>query len=190
MRGVAKSVGTQLILDQFASANCRNFGMTLAEFRGKLQTARRLDRRIPSGPQAGTWEPSSSVLVEGDPSLVARLLAAQTAFYDYRAVALRPYELPVRRCYHCGAAGHIARHCRSACTFCGHRHATRDCPSGNRVYGSSLGPVRGHSTAAGDQRPSDTQPDSLRPTRGHPTPPSAQPPSPASQLRPCMGDSC
>ena len=188
IRGVGKSISPQKFLDDFSEANCRNFGLPLAEFRAKLTTARRLDRRLPSGPQAGTWAPSSSMLVEGDPSLVARLLAAKTGFFAFRAVEIRPYELPERRCYHCGGTGHIARHCRSACLFCGHRHPTRDCPSGNQVLGRSLGSVRDHSAAGSGQHSPDAQPGSPRPSRGRSAQPGRQTSSPAPPRRPRTGE--
>ena len=131
--GVPLSESDSDLLTAFASANARTLGLSPAALQAQLISAERLRRRCPSGPEVGTWQPSTSIRFVGEPSIVRRVLAAPSLFLHFRAVEARPYTLPTRQCYHCGRQGHISRYCRGNCPFCGRHHPTRACPLGQRV---------------------------------------------------------
>ena len=126
-------MGDSDLLTAFASANARTLGLSPAALQAQLISAVRLRCRCPSGLESGTWQPSTSIRFVGKPSIVRRVLAASSLFLYFCAVEARPYTLPARQCYHCGMQGHLSRHCRGNCPFCGRQHPTRACPLGQRV---------------------------------------------------------
>ena len=138
--GVPLSEDDSDLLIAFASANARTLGLSPTAVQAHLISAERLRRRCPSGPEAGTWQPSTSIRFIAEPSLVRRVLAAPSLFLRFRAVEARPYTLPTRQCYHCGMQGHINRHCRGNYPFCGCQHPTRACPLGQRVSSAPSAP--------------------------------------------------
>ena len=131
--GVPLSEGDSDLLIAFASANARTLGLSPTTLQAHLISAECLRRRCPSGPEAGSWQPSTSIRFVGEPSIVRRVLAAPRLVLHFRAVEARPYTLPTRQCYHCGMQGHMSRYCRGNCPFCGRQHPTRACPLGQRV---------------------------------------------------------
>ena len=150
--GVPLSEDDSDLLTAFASANARSLGLSPRALQAQLISAVRLRRRCPSGPESGTWQPSTSIRFVGEPSIVRRVLAASSLFLHFRMVEARPYTLPARQCYHCGLQGHMSRYCRGNCPFCGRQHPTRACPLGQRVSSAPSAPSS-HQTPMHGTRP-------------------------------------
>ena len=81
--GVPLSEDDSGLLAAFASANARLLGMSPAALQAQLISAERLRRRCPSGPEAGTWQLSTSIRFVGEPALVRRILEAPTIFLHF-----------------------------------------------------------------------------------------------------------
>ena len=106
--GVPLSEGDSDFLTAFASANARTLGLSPTTLQAHLISAERLRRRCPSGPEAGSWQPSTSIWFVGEPSIVRQVLAAPRLVLHFHAVEACPCTLPMRQCYHCGMQGHMS----------------------------------------------------------------------------------
>ena len=153
IKGVPTEDSPSKVMEGLVAANAARLQIPEAQWRDRIRSVRRLDRRSSTADDG--WTPSTSVLLEGDPALIDRLLADGGVVYAYRTLHTQPFQMPIRRCYHCGGEGHLARHCRSRCLFCGHRHPTQDCPSGRRVPGAGP-PRRASGHASRRSQPSST----------------------------------
>ena len=125
---VPVSMSESDFLQSFIRDNADRLQLSLTALKARLVSASRLTRRLSRGPQAGTWVPSSSVRVQGDPSLVAAIVRTGPAVVDFHLVEVRSYTFAAQHCFHCGAAGHVARHCRGRCHRCDQVHPTEPCP--------------------------------------------------------------
>ena len=125
---VPDSMDTSEVLATFSRDNAARLGLSPTALAARLTRAERLQRRLSRGSQAGQWVPSRSVRLTGDPALVASVIAADHAMLGYQSVEVRQFSLPTLHCFHCGAAGHVARHCRGSCHRCDRRHPTQPCP--------------------------------------------------------------
>ena len=125
---VPDSLDTSAVIATFSRDNATRLGLSPTALAARLTRAERLQRRLSRGSQAGQWVPSRSVRLTGDPALVASVIAANHAVLGYHSVEVRQFSLPTLHCFHCGAAGHVARHCRGSCHRCDRRHPTQPCP--------------------------------------------------------------
>ena len=125
---VPDSMDTSEVLATFSRDNAARLGLSPTALAARLTRAERLQRRLSRGSQAGQWVPSRSVRITGEPALVASVIAANHAVLGFHSVEVRQFSLPALHCFHCGAAGHVARHCRGRCHRCDRRHPTQPCP--------------------------------------------------------------
>ena len=125
---VPVSFSDSAVLQAFIRDNAERLKLSTTALKARLASASRLTRRLSRGPQAGTWVPSHSVRIQGDPSLVAAIVRAGPAVVDFHPVEVRSYTFAAQHCFHCGAAGHVARHCRGHCHRCDRVHPTEPCP--------------------------------------------------------------
>ena len=125
---VPVSFSDSAVLQAFIRDNAERLKLSTTALQARLASASRLTRRLSRGPQAGTWVPSHSVRIQGDPSLVAAIVHAGPAVVDFHLVEVRSYTFAAQHCFHCGAAGHVARHCRGHCHRCDRVHPTEPCP--------------------------------------------------------------
>ena len=125
---VPDSMDTSELLATFSRDNAARLGLSPTALAARLTRAERLQRRLSRGSQAGQWVPSRSVRITGEPALVASIIAATHAVLGFHSVEVRQFSLPALHCFHCGAAGHVARHCRGRCHQCDRRHPTQPCP--------------------------------------------------------------
>ena len=125
---VPDSLPEAAILKTFIRDNAIKLQLSPTALKARLTGIERLQRRLSRGPQAGSWVPSRSVRIQGDPALVASVVRAGTAVLDFHPVEVRPFEFPPQHCFHCGREGHVARHCRGRCHRCDRVHPTVPCP--------------------------------------------------------------
>ena len=125
---VPDSLDASAVIAAFSRDNAARLGLSPTALAARLTRAERLQRRLSRGPQAGSWVASRSVRITGDPALVASIIAANHAVLGFHSVEVRQFSLPTLHCFHCGAAGHVARHCRARCHRCDRRHPTQPCP--------------------------------------------------------------
>ena len=150
---VPDSLTEAQVLEAFIRDNAARFRLSESALKARLTGAHRLNRRLSRGPQAGTWVPSRSVRLQGDPALVATAVRIGTAVLDFHPVEVRPFEFAPQHCFHCGRAGHVARHCRSRCHRCDRAHPTVPCPATPSQPGPNARP------------PGQSSPENRRPTR-------------------------
>ena len=147
--GVPDSIPDSELRKAFANSNAKRLGHSPGALLARLRSAERLQRRLHRGPNAGRLVPSRSVRFTAEPSIVKHILATGHAVLDFQALEVRSYTMPLRHCYHCGKAGHVAKHCRSKCHRCEGRHPTEACPLGKPV---SAGPARSQTIPPGFAR--------------------------------------
>ena len=137
------------VLELFIRDNADCFGLSSTALKARLTGVHRLQRRLSRGPRAGSWVPSNSVRIQGDQALVATVLRLGTAVLDYHPVTARPFEFAALHCFHCGAAGHAACHCRGRCHRCDCVHPTVPCPA---AASRSTPNARGFASSGADRR--------------------------------------
>ena len=143
---VPDSLDGPAVLEAFSRDNAARLGLSPRTLSTRLTQATRLQRRLSRGPQAGSWVASRSIKVSGDPALVASIIATGHAVLDFHAVEVRPFSLPTQHCFHCGLAGHVARHCRGRCHRCSRSHPTQPCPLVRRAPDRTVRPEGAPST--------------------------------------------
>ena len=143
---VPDSLDGPAVLEAFSRDNAARLGLLPRTLSTRLTQATRLQRRLSRGPQAGSWVASRSIKVSGDPAIVASIVATGHAVLNFHAVEVRPFSLPTQHCFHCGLAGHVARHCRGRCHHCSHSHPTQPCPLVHRAPDRTVRPEGAPST--------------------------------------------
>ena len=108
---VPDSLDASAVIAVFSRDNATQLGLSPTALAARMTRAKRLKRRLSHGPQARSWVASCSVRITGDPTLVASIIAANHAVLGFHSIEVRQFSLPALHCFHCGAAGHVARHC-------------------------------------------------------------------------------
>ena len=163
------------VLELFIRDNADCFGLSSTALKARLTGVHSLQRRLSRGPRAGSWVPSTSVRIQGDQALVATVLRTGTAVIDFHPVTVRPFEFAALHCFHCGSAGHAARHCRGRCHRCDRVYPTVPCPAAvsrslpnARVFASSGANRRSPNRASYISRGSNPGTSDNAPNSGNP----------------------
>ena len=125
---IPDSMDTSEVIATFSRDNAARLGLSPTALAARLTRAERLQRRLSRGSHTGQWVPSRSVRIMGKLALVTSIIAVNHTVLGLHSVEVRQFSLPTLHCFHCGAAGHVARHCRGRCHRCDHRHPMQPYP--------------------------------------------------------------